>query len=372
MNSPLKRIITNLIICNVLCLLSCTDNPTEPIDNPPFDILDYYEAVKWNGTWKVTQTENTQDDMPQLGETYTIKNTDYDGSIIKADIVWFKLDTGYIQGHLEFDPTGMTLSVDMPGDDLDQFFVEVTKTYYTITFKDPLDSNIYNFNKMQSVKSFDADLWIGTWKVIQTDNYSLRPQLNEIYTITNANFDGSFVTADIDWLSLRYGNKAGILKYDPTGQTLRVDLEHSSFDWCYVDVSIDATTLSVTEKIYNTWHVYSYIRKDKVTSYDADLWNGTWKVIQAENTRDDMPQLNETYTITNAHFGGSLISANIVWSSQSLGERFGILTFNPTGQILIIGVGIGSIINQYFGDVVINATTLTMKDPWNEYTFEKQ
>ncbi|MFC1732314.1 hypothetical protein ACFL6I_18575 [candidate division KSB1 bacterium] len=360
MSSPLKRFIAYLIICNALFLLSCSDNPAEPIDNPPYNILDYYEAVKWNGTWRVTESENISN-RPQISEIYTIKNTDYDGSIIKADIVWFKLDTGYIQGHLEFDPTGRTLSVDMPGDDLDQFFVEVTKTYYAITFKDPLDSNIIIINRVNTVISFDADLLNGTWKLLET------------YTITNSNYEGSLVIADIDWFSLRYGNKAGILKFDPTGQTLSIDFDGDRFDRYFVDVSIDATTLSMSEKPYNNWYVYSYIRKDKVTSYDADLWIGTWKLIQTFDTRENMPQLNDSYTITNANFNGSFVTANITWSGLSYDGGFGILKFDPTGQTLYIAVGgVGDIIVQYFGDVVINATTLTMKDPWNEYTFEKQ
>ena len=106
---------------------------------------------------------------------------------------------------------------------------------------------------VQIIISSQVALWTGTWKVTSTsntyDSFDLRN--DETLKFSNANFDGTIVSGDVEMVSNYHGKVTGTFEYNPTGGTLIMDYSSSPYDESYNGVTINSTTLYFKNNDYN-------------------------------------------------------------------------------------------------------------------------
>jgi len=70
----------------------------------------------WNGTWKVTSTNNTSSGSNLIvDETLTFSNSIFNGSAVTGNVKWVSISWGIVNGTYEYDPTGQTLVITYTG-----------------------------------------------------------------------------------------------------------------------------------------------------------------------------------------------------------------------------------------------------------------
>ncbi|MFC1553386.1 FlgD immunoglobulin-like domain containing protein [candidate division KSB1 bacterium] len=219
------------------------------------------DPALWNGTWKVTSTDNTdQNAIPRLNDTYTISNASYNDTVVVADVTWFAVGTGIFNGSITYNPTGPTLQIEFYNR-YDIYSGNVSIDATTLYFTDNYYGTEYSFTftEIPVVTEADPALWNGTWKVTSTDNTDQNaiPRLNDTYTISNASYNDTVVVADVTWFAVGTGIFNGSITYNPTGPTLQIEF-YNRYDIYSGNVSIDATTLYFTDNYYGTEYSFTF------------------------------------------------------------------------------------------------------------------
>jgi hypothetical protein len=323
----------------------------------------------WNGIWKITSTTN-QYSSSQLrqNETLTFKDATYDGSNVSGNVTMVSIYHGIVSGPFTYNPTGNTLVINYAGSPYEESFNGVVIDRTTLNFS----NNDYSFTmtKLENVASYDAILWIGTWKVTATTNQFSSSQLSndETLTFSGSTFDGSNVSGIVSLVSINHGIVSGSYSYNPTGQTLVINYTGSPYEESFNGVVIDGSTLSFSNNDYD----FTLDKQEDITVFDASLWHGTWSVTNTTNQfSSSQLRLNETLTFSDATFNGTIVSGNTVMVSVYHGSVSGPYIYNPTGQTLVINYT-GSPYEESFNGVVIDGTILSFSNSDYEFTLTKQ
>jgi len=111
-----------------------------------FKVIDFNHpfASIWNGTWKVTQTNNTEAGEPITNDSYAFSSASYDGEFVTANARWYSVVLGFKEGQLKYSPTAKAMEMNFAGGTT-QTFLNVEISDNSLTFSDK--NNTYVLSK---------------------------------------------------------------------------------------------------------------------------------------------------------------------------------------------------------------------------------
>jgi hypothetical protein len=210
-----------------------------------------YDAATWDGTWVVTLTTNQYSDS-QLNddEAMTFSGSAFDGTIVSGMVSLVSIYHGQVIGEYTYNPTGKTLVINYNENPYEESFNGVSIDDIVLNFS----NSDYDFtlNKQESVNTYNASLWSGTWKVTSTTNQFSDSQLglNETLTFTGATFSGVEVTGNTAMISVYHGSVSGPFTFNPTARTLIVIYTENPYEESFNGVVMDETTLTFFNNDY--------------------------------------------------------------------------------------------------------------------------
>ena len=210
----------------------------------------------------------------------------------------------------------------------------------------------------------------GIWKVTSTTNsysdYNLKK--DETLTFSNAAFDGTVVTGNVEMFTVYYGNIAGTFNYNPSVGSLFLEFSQSPSSRTFKNVTFSTTTLAMADNSYT----YSCGRVNHITQYDASILNNIWKVTSTTNSYSDhYLKKDETLTFSNAAFDGTVVTGNVEMFTVYYGNVAGTFNYNPSIGSLFLEFS-QSPTKRTYKNANFSTTTLSMADNDYTYTLTKQ